>query len=77
MTAYHNDINTMYNQVKLEHSYWSMQRYWWHETLDPDKPPVEKVIKTLIYGCKSSGNQAEHAIRLTASLFKEDFPEIN
>ena len=77
MTAYHNDINTMYNQVKLEHSYWSMQRYWWHETLDPDEPPVEKVIKTLIYGCKSSGNQAEHAIRLTASLFKEDFPEIN
>ncbi len=77
MVGYHNDINTMYNQIKLEHPYWAMQRYWWNETLDPDKPPVEKVIKTLIYGCKSSANQAEHAVRSTAELYKDEFPEVH
>ena len=74
--AFHNDINTMYNQIKLEHSYWGMQRYWWHESLDPNEHPVMKVIKTIIYGCKSSANQAEYAVRLTALLFKDEFPEI-
>ena len=56
--AYHNDVNTMYNCIELESQYWALQRYWWNDTLDPNLPPVEKVIKTLIYGCKASGNQA-------------------
>ena len=74
--AFHNDVNTMYNEVELEYYYWSLQRYWWHPTLDPDESPLEKIIKTLIYGCRSAGNQAEYAIRLIAHTFKDEFPEI-
>ena len=77
MVAYHNDVNTMYNQVELEEAYWVMQRYWWHPDLDPNEPPVEKFIKSIIYGCRSSSNQAEYAIRLVASTFKDEFPEIH
>ena len=74
--AYHNDINTMYNQIELEPMYWTMQRYWWHPTLDPHELPLEKIIKTVIYGCKSSSNQAEHAICLVAEKYKDEFPEV-
>ena len=49
IVAYHNDIQTMYNQVMLESYYWSLQRYWWEENLDPEKEPLEKVIKTLLW----------------------------
>ena len=38
--------------------------------------PLQKVIKTIIYGVKSSGNQAECALRKTAEMFKEDYPEV-
>ena len=76
MVSYHNDVNTMYNQVELEEAYWVMQRYWWHPDLDPDESPVEKFVKSIIYGCRSSGNQAEYAIRLVASMFKDEFPEV-
>ena len=36
-----------------------------------------KVIKTLIYGVKSSGNQAERGIRETGNLMKEGYPRQN
>ena len=39
------------------------------------KLPKEKVIMTLIYGVKSSGNQAERALRETAKLSKDDKPK--
>ena len=44
---------------------------------DPSKSPEQKVIKTLIYGVKSSGNQAEFALRKIAQLSKEEYPEVN
>jgi len=49
----------------------------WEENLDPNKPPEEKVIKTLIYGVKSSGNQSERALRETANIFKEEHPKVH
>ena len=54
-----------------------MQRYIWQEGLDSSKIPEEKVIKTLIYGVKSSGNLAEHCIRRTATLSKDEYPDNN
>ena len=33
-----------------------------------------KVIKTLIYGVKTSGNQAERAIRQTAEKNRDEYP---
>ena len=75
--AIHGDVQKMYNAVKLQSSYWCLQRYLFEPSLDPDKEPEEKVIKTLIYGVKSSGNQAEQGLRLTADLFKHEYPDVN
>ena len=44
--------------------------------LDPRELPEEKVIKTLIYGVKSSGNQADRGLRETARLSAEEYPKV-
>lgn len=74
--GFHTDIQKMYNSVKLMEKDWCFQRYLWQEKLDSKEMPEEKVIKTLIYGVKSSGNQAEYGIRKTADLSKQQFPEV-
>ena len=75
--AFHNDVQKMYNRVKLQQADWCLQRYLFQENLDPNQPPEEKVIKTLIYGVKSSGNQAQRGLRLTAEMSKDEYPEAN
>ena len=75
--AFHTDVQKMYNAVQLIEEDWCMQRYIWHNQLDPKCIPEEKIVKTLIYGVKSSGNQAERGLRLTAELSKEDYPDAN
>ncbi|XP_066927641.1 uncharacterized protein [Clytia hemisphaerica] len=67
----------MYNTIKLHKSHWCYQRYLWQNSLDPSKSPEQKVIKTLIYGVKSSSNQAEFALRKIAQLSKEEYPKVN
>ena len=62
----HTDVTKMYNVVKLKPKHWTFQRYKWQENLDPSVPPEEKIIKTLIYGVKPSGNQATVGLRDTA-----------
>ena len=74
--AYHTDVQKMYNSVQLREVDWCFQRYIWEDNLDPSKIPQEKVIKTLIYGVKSSGNQAEQGLRETATLSQKQYPEI-
>ena len=37
----------------------------------------EKLIKTLIYGVKSSGNQSERGLCETARMSAVEFPEVN
>lgn len=73
----HTDIQKMYNAVRLQEEHWCLQRYIWEEQLDDKKIPEEKVIKTLIYGVKSSGNQAERGLRETARLSAESHPEVS
>ena len=73
--AYHTDIRTMYNRIKLLKPFWCYQLYLWEKDLDPNQEPLLKVIMTLIYGVRSSGNQAERAIRLTAEKNAEKFPK--
>ena len=75
--AFHTDVQKMYNSVRLDKTHWALQRYLWEESLDPNRPPEQKVIKTLIYGVKSSGNQAERCLRETAKLSQDDHPDIN
>ena len=75
--AYHTDVQKMYNTIRLNPQYWCYQLYLWNDSLDPDKTPAWKVIKTLMYGVRSSGNQAERGLRLTAELQKEEYPRVN
>ena len=74
--AFHTDVRTMYNCIKLEQAYWCFQRYLYQKDLDPEEDEEEKVITTAIYGVSSSGNQAERGLRLTAELNKEEYPEV-
>ena len=66
----------MYNTIRLKETDWCYQRYIWESNLDPTKLPEEKIIKTLIYGVRSSGNQAEQGLRMIASLSKEEYPAV-
>ena len=72
--AYHTDLQNMYNRVLLEPEHWCYQFYYFHSELDPKLDPKLKVIKTLIYGIKSSGNQAKRGIRKTADLQRDKYP---
>ena len=67
----------MYNTIRLEEKDWCYQRYFWHPNLGLDKEPEEKVIKTLIYGVRSSSNQSELALRKVAEISKNEYPEAN
>ncbi|XP_057294722.1 uncharacterized protein LOC130623268 [Hydractinia symbiolongicarpus] len=73
----HTDIRKMYNTIRLHEKHWCYQRYVWQENLDVNRIPCEKIIKTLIYGIRSSGNQAEQGLREIANTFKEKFPEVH
>ena len=73
--AFHTDIRKMYNTVRLDERFWCYQLYLWQDELSLSEEPIVKVIKTLIYGVKSSGNQAESALRKTARLESEKYPE--
>ena len=55
--GFHTDVKKMYNTVQLQEEHWCFQWYIWQNELDNRKIPEKKVIKTLIYGVKSSVNQ--------------------
>ena len=73
--AFHTDIRKMYNSVRLAEEHWCYQLYLWHDELSLDAEPFIKVIMTLIYGVKSSGNQAESALRQVARLYSDKYPK--
>ena len=72
--AMHADARKMYNTIKLNPDFWRYQIYFWDPDLDSSKHPVTKVIKTLIYGVRPSGNQAQVALRLTAEKQRDKYP---
>ena len=72
--VFHSDVQKMYNKVHLDRSHWCYQLYLFSKNLDIDDIPDWKVIKTLIYGVKPSGNLAECALRRTVELSKNDYP---
>ena len=73
--ALHTDIKQMYNVIKLKPEHWKFQRYLWDPELNIENDPQEKIIDTIIYGVKSSGNQAECGLRKTAEVQKNIFPK--
>ena len=72
--AFHTDISKMYNTVWLDKAHWRYQLYFWEDELKLGVAPRLKVIKTAIYGVRSSGNVAESGIRKTAELTKTQYP---
>ena len=74
LVAIHTDVTKMYNVVKLMEKHWKYQKYLFDYDLDPAREPSDKVITTLIYGVRSSGNQAQVAMRRVAEILKEKFP---
>ena len=75
--TFHCDIRKMYNTIRLNEDHWCYQLYLWDNDLSQEREPKVKVIKTLIYGVTSSGNQAERGIRETGNLMKEGYPRQN
>ena len=75
--GFDSDMKKMYNTIQLRQEDWCLQRNIWQRDLDKSKIPKEKIIKTLIYGIKSSGNQAERGLRETAKCFAKEYPLIN
>ena len=74
--ALHTDVEMMYNSVLLDKEHWCLQRYIFQRDLDPNNPIEEKILLSIIYGVKSSGNQAEAALRETARLSKDEYPRV-
>ena len=72
--AFHTDVQKMYNTVRLVEAHWCYQLFLFHNELNMNVNPLLHVIKTLIYGVKPSGNQAEKGIRETAEISKEAYP---
>ena len=75
--AFHTDIQKMYNTIRLNVKHWCYQLFLFNEELKVSVKPQAHVIKTLIYGVRTSGNQAERAVRKTADLCKDDYPRPN
>ena len=65
--AFTADISMAYNCVALHAEHLKYHKYLWIEDLDPDGDIVEMVVRTLIYGVKSAGNQTMVAFRETAN----------
>ena len=74
VSAFHSDIMKMYNTIRLDKSHWCYQLYLWNDDLDVNRAPVWKFVKTLIYGVRSSGNQAECALRKIAKITEDEYP---
>ena len=72
--AFHTDISKMYNTIWLDKAHWRYQMYFWEGELKVGVAPRLKVIKTAIYGVRSSGNVAESGIRKTAELTRKQYP---
>ena len=65
-TGLSGDIKQFYNVFKLEEDFWHLQLFLWKEELKTDAPTLIAVIKTLIYGNKSSAPLSEEGMQLLA-----------
>ena len=74
--AFHTDVRKMYNTILLDKRHWQYHLYYWDNQLRVGIKPRIKVIKTAMYGVRSSGNVAESGIRKIAELTKDEFPKV-
>ena len=69
------DIRMAYNQIKLEPSDYRWQKYLWVDNLDPSNPVKTRIMRTIIYGVKSSGNQTAEGLEQVAQYVIDNYPE--
>ncbi len=69
------DIRMAYNQIKLEPSEFRWHKYLWVDTLDPSGAVRTRIMKTIIYGVKPSGNQTAEGLEQVAQYVMDNFPE--
>ena len=57
--VFHTDISKMYNTIYLDSKHWRYQLYFWDGELRMGIAPRIKVVKTVIYGVRPSGNMRQ------------------
>lgn len=70
------DVSMAYNAVKLVSSEYKYQKYLWVPELEDGVDPVTMVVRTMIYGVKSSGNLTMAGFQLVADYVREHKPEL-
>ena len=75
--GFHPDVQKMYNSVNYVRNTGVFRDTYGNQISIQLSYPKKKVIKTLIYGVKSSGNQAERGLRETAQICQDEYPEVN
>ena len=70
------DVTMAYNGVDLDPSYYRYQQFLWKEDLNPENPVIIMIIRTLIYGVRSSGNQLHAGFEKLAENTINKFPEL-
>ena len=68
------DLSKMYNSVLLGEIDQHMHRVLWRH-LETDRNPSHYILQTLPFGDRPSGTFATLALRKTANMFKEIYPE--
>ena len=69
------DISCAYNNIELDPSCYKYQLYLWKHELCPESPIEIRVIKSIIYGVRSSGQQLEVGLRKLAETISQQHPE--
>ena len=69
------DVRMAYNGIKLEPEFYQYQKFLWRKDLDPSNPIEEMIVRTLIYGVRSSGNQTSAGFGLLADHVMKNYDE--
>ena len=68
------DVKMAFNGIYLDPAHYQYQRYLWRKDLNPENPVVTMVIKSLIYGVRSSGQQLLAGLNKLADYCEEHVP---
>ena len=72
--AFVTDISSAYNQILLDPNYYQYQLYLWKDGLETTNSTHVRVLRTIIYGVKTSGAQLEAGIRNLAMHIANEEP---
>ena len=64
-----------YNQIKLDPSDFRWHKYLWVDSLAPGGTIRTRIMRTIIYGVKPSGNQTAEGLEQVAQYVMDNHPE--